>query len=124
MRNDLYNMFNELNNMFYDGGYKGFPIDVIEVENGYQVECEMPGIQKEDLKVTFENGELTIEATPKKEKDRKYLIHERSNQKLRRTINMGNEVDEEKITAKFENGILVINLFNKEVKAHKQIVIE
>ena len=60
MRNDLYTMFNELNNMFYDGGYKGFPIDVVEVENGYQVECEMPGIKKEDLKVTFENGELTI----------------------------------------------------------------
>ena len=62
--------------------------------------------------------------TTHKEKDRKYLIHERSNQKLKRTINMGNEVDDEKITAKFENGILVINLFNKEPKAHKQIVIE
>ena len=124
MRNDLYSFLNDFNNMFYDGGYKGFPIDVVEVENGYQVECEMPGVKKEDVKVTFENGELTIEASPKKEKDRKYLIHERSAQKLRRTINMGNDVDDEKITAKFENGILVINLFNKEVKAHKQIVIE
>ncbi len=124
MRNDLYNVFNELNNMFYDGGYKGFPIDVVEVENGYQIECEMPGISKEELKVTFEDGELSIEASPKIEKDRKYLIHERSMQKLKRVINIGTEVDDEKITAKFENGILIINLYNKEPKAHKQIVIE
>ena len=81
-------------------------------------------INRHPVKVTFENGELSIEASPKAKKDRKYLIHERSNQKLRRVINMGNDVDEEKTTAKFENGILIINLFNMEPKAHKQIVIE
>ena len=90
MRNDIYSLVNEFNNMFYDGGYKGFPLDVIEEDNGFKVIAEIPGVKKEDIQIEFEDGVLAISATmPKFDKNTKYLIHERRNQKLRRTINFG-----------------------------------
>ena len=127
MRNDLYSFVNELNNMFYDGGYKGFPIDVEKVQNGYMISCELPGIKKEDISITFDEGELFIEANPKHEKNNnKYVIHERNSLKLKRSINLGDDIDENKIQAKLEDGILYVNVFNKEKeeKKVKNIVIE
>lgn len=125
MRNDLYSLVNELNNMFYDGGYKSFPIDVVEVTNGFEVEAEMPGMTKDNIKITFEDGDLTIEATPNVVKDRKYVVHERNTMKLRRTISFG-DIDEDKISAKFENGVLIVNVTVKQpqTKPAKTIAIE
>lgn len=125
MRNDLYSFMNEFNNMFYDGGYKGFPLDVIEAENGYKVVAEIPGVKKEDIQIEFEDGVLTISATmPKRDQNTKYLIHERRNQKLRRTINFG-DINEDSIKASYENGLLMIDLnIKKEEKTKKMIEIQ
>ena len=125
MRNDLYSFMNEFNNMFYDGGYKGFPLDVIETENGFKVVAEIPGVKKEDIQIEFEDGILTISATmPKKDQNIKYLIHERRNQKLRRTINFG-DINEDSIKATYENGLLMIDLnVKKEEKTKKMIEIQ
>ena len=128
MRNDLYSFVNELNNMFYDGGYKGFPIDVEKGQNGYMISCELPGIKKEDISITFDEGELFIEASPKQNKNNnnKYVIHERNSLKLKRSINLGDDIDENKFQARLEDGILYVNVFNKEKeeKKVKNIVIE
>ena len=125
MRNDLYSLMNEFNNMFYDGGYKGFPIDVIETENGYRVVAEIPGVKKEDIKLEFEDGVLTLSAhMPKVDHNTKYLIHERSNQKLRRTINFG-DIKEDEIKASYENGLLLVDITTKkEEKTKKTIEIQ
>ncbi len=125
MRNDIYSLVNELNNMFYDGGYKSFPMDVVELPNGYEVYAEIPGVNKDEVKITFDDGNLTIEASPNVVKDKKYLIHERNNLKLKRTISFG-EIDEDKMTAKYENGILIVTILTKapEAKKAKSIAIE
>jgi len=125
MRNDLYSFVNEFNNMFYDGGYKGFPLDVIETENGYKVVAEIPGVKKEDIKLEFEDGVLTIFATmPKYDKNTKYLIHERTNQKLRRTINFG-DIKDESIKASYQDGLLFVDvILKKEEKVKKTIEIQ
>jgi HSP20 family protein len=125
MRNDLYSLVNEFNNMFYDGGYKGFPLDVIETENGYTVVAEIPGVKKEDIQIEFEDGVLAISASKgKKDNNVKYLIHERNNQKLRRTINFG-DINEDTIKASYENGLLMVNLtVKKEEKTKKTIEIQ
>lgn len=126
MRNDIYSLFNELNSMFYnDGGYKSFPIDVVEIENGYEVYAEIPNVKKENIQLTFNDGDLTIEAHPEVLKDKKYLVHERTAMKLKRTISFG-DMDEDKMTAKYENGILVVTLLSKapEAKQAKKICIE
>ena len=125
MRNDIYSLVNEFNNMFYDGGYKGFPLDVIEEDDGFKVIAEIPGVKKEDIQIEFEDGVLAISATmPKFDKNTKYLIHERRNQKLRRTINFG-DINEDSIKASYDNGLLVFDLLvKKEEKTKKTIEIQ
>ncbi len=120
------NFFDELNNFFYgQGGYKSFPVDLIEIENGFQVVAEMPGVLKEDVKISFESGELTIEADRKKDADAKYLINERDVLHLKRTISFG-EINEDSINAKMENGLLYVTIKTKvpEEKPKKTIIIE
>lgn len=126
MRNDFYGLLSELNNIFNDdGGYKSFPIDIVEVSNGYEVYAELPGVNKDDIKLTFDKGDLTIECHPEVLKDKKYLVRERNSMKLKRTISFG-EIDEDKLSAKYENGILIVSILTKapEVKKAKSIAIE
>lgn len=126
MRTSMYDILNDLNNVFYEGGYKGFPIDVIEIKNGYEVNCELAGVDKKDINIEFDEGTLTITANPvKANKDTKYLIHERNDMKLRRSIYFG-DINEDSLKAKYENGILNVIITTKapEVKEKKQIVIE
>ena len=118
--------FEDLNTLFYgQGGYKSFPVDMIEIENGFQVIAEMPGVLKEDVKMSFEDGALTIEADRKKDADAKYLINEREVLRLKRTINFG-EINEDSINAKMENGLLYVTIKTKapEEKPKKTIIIE
>lgn len=119
-------VFNELNNMFYgQGGYKSFPVDLIEIKNGFIAVAEMPGVQKEDIKMNFEDGVLTIEADRKKDENAKYLINERDVMHLKRSINFG-DIHEESIQAKLENGLLTITIMTKvpEEKPKRTITIE
>lgn len=120
------NVFDELNNIFYGkGGYKSFPLDLIEVDNGFVVIAELPGVEKENVSVSFEEGILTIEASRTKDKDAKYLINERDMMHLKRTVTFG-DINEDSITGKLENGLLTIMIKTKtpEEKPKKQIVVE
>lgn len=124
--NTIYDLFNELGNMFYEeSGVKSFPVDVLETENGYQVIADMPGVSKEDVKLSFEDGTLTIEAKRTPIKDVKYYIHERNNYNLKRSIAF-NEIDEDSIKARMENGLLYVDVTVKkpEEKKKKSIIIE
>lgn len=126
MRNDFYDLVNEMNNLFYnDGGYKSFPIDIIEAENSYEVIAELPGVNKEDIQITFDEGEMTITAKQLADKSKKYLIRERHPMTLKRTISFG-EIDEDQMTAKYENGLLHVIITTKapEKKEKKTIAIE
>lgn len=120
------NVFDELNDFFYgQGGYKSFPVDMVEIKNGFKVIAEMPGIQKEDIQMNFEKGILTIEADRKKDEKEKYLINERDTTHLKRSISFG-EIHEDSIQAKLENGLLTITILTKvpEEKPKRKIIIE
>ena len=127
MRNELYDIFNELNNAFYENDYRGFPVDVKEVEGGYEITAELAGVKKEDIKIDYLDSILTITANKhiNNHKDAKFLVKERHDQKLRRSLDFGN-IEEDQIKAKFENGLLVITLLTKKPEGHitKNIVIE
>jgi HSP20 family protein len=117
MRNELYDFINDFNNVYFDGGYRGFPVDVIEEKNGYKVIASMPGMKKENIQASFKDGILEIKArfdkeTLEKNKEKKYLIHERSYQKMQRSINFG-DINVEDFEAKYENGILQITITTK-----------
>lgn len=127
MRNELQSLMEELNNMFYScgGSTKSFPVDVVEEKNAYKVYAEIPGVKKEDIKVTFEEGTLNISANVEMPKDKKYIIRERSTAKYVRNIYFG-DILEDTISAKYDAGILEVTITTKapEEKPKKFIEIQ
>ena len=101
--------------------------NIIEKENSYNFEVELPGFGENEIDVRIEKDILTIKAekeTKEKstEKDR-HIISERV-EKYYRSFMLPEDVDEEKIEAKFDNGILAIDILKKEKKEPKKIDIK
>lgn len=86
-------------------------VDIYETETGYQLEADLPGFDKKDVSIEFEKGYLTISAAKQKAPHEgvKQVYNERRYGKLRRRFYFG-EIDEEHITAKLENGVMVVTL--------------
>ena len=117
------NLFKELDGLFNERSYQRFAADVIEIENGFMVIGELPGVNKEDISIEFEDGILFIEAEIKTNDDQKYLVRERRNRSLRRTFSLG-DIDEDSIKAKYENGLLSVSVnFKQEIKKDKKTII-
>ncbi len=106
--------------------------DVKEKENGYEVAIDLPGLKKEEVSAKLEDGYLTISAqkdvnNDEKDEDGKYIRRERYTGQCRRSFYVGEAVDEEEIKARFEDGILKLEIPKKDVKAiekKKYIAIE
>ncbi len=101
--------------------------DIKELADGYQIEMELPGFSKEEVKAQLKDGYLTITAEHnaenkeenneegQKKETVKYIRRERYYGKCQRSFFVGKNVTEEDINAKFENGILTMYV-PKEVK--------
>lgn len=105
------------------------PVNIHETENGYELELNAPGRNKEDFKVSVEKGLLTVSFEKKEEnkaEGRKALRHEFSFQSFSRSFNLDENVDADNIQAKYENGILSLVLPKKEQAkpAKKEISIQ
>ncbi|MGD9909924.1 MAG: Hsp20/alpha crystallin family protein [Candidatus Izemoplasmatales bacterium] len=103
--------------------------DIQEVENGYTLDIDVPGFGKEDIKISLENGYLTVEAKHTEEKEDKqahYLRRERFLGSAARSYYVGDDIAKEDIKATYEKGIL--NLFipkqGTNVKSKSYITIE
>ncbi len=87
-------------------------VDIKELDDHYEITAELPGVKKEDLNITLEEGILTIEAESrqesKEEKEGRVIRQERRYGKFTRSFNLGGNVHESDITAAFDNGILAI----------------
>ena len=99
-------------------------VDVAETDTAYQVKAELPGIRKEVLDVTVEDGVLTIKAEHNDNHEQiengKLIRQERSTGKFVRSLRLGADVDEETITAEYRDGVLHITLPKaKEVQPRK-----
>lgn len=117
MYNEINELFNEMNKAF-ECAYKEIKnpilVDVIKGESSYEVNASLPGVKKEDVKLTFVNNKLTITVENKKEDEAKetntkYLVNERISGYNPRTVYLKN-ADSSKISAKLENGVLTINV--------------
>jgi HSP20 family protein len=87
--------------------------DVSETEKSWCISTELPGMRKEDIKIAIQDGVLSIEAEMRseiEEKDSRYLRRERKIGKFMRRFTVGPQVDESKIDAHFENGILTLTM--------------
>lgn len=104
--------------------------DIKEDEKKYDIEIEMPGFKKEDIKISLNNSYLTVEANvekkEEKEEKKNYIYHERYYGSMSRSYYVGNAIKEEDINAKFENGILHLEIPKKlkEVEEKKYIQID
>lgn len=105
------------------------PVNIQETKEAYAIDFMVPGLAKEDFKINVENNKLTVSAEKKaeaKEENEKHIRREFSFRSFKRSFVLNEKVDAEKIQAKYENGILKIQLSKKEAKqdAVKAIVVE
>lgn len=121
------------NNSNYSSTNTTMPaVNIIENENEFSIEVAAPGMNKEDFKVSFENGRLTISSEKKNvhedKENQKATRREFSYQSFQRSFTVAtNTVDADKIMAHYENGILTITLPKREEvkpKPAKQIEIK
>ena len=105
--------------------------DVKETDEGYEVDVDLPGFKKDEIKLELNNGYLTISTEKslekKDEKKGKVLRQERYSGTMQRSFYVGDSMTEEDIKAKYENGVLSLTLPKKEAKKvpeKKTILIE
>jgi HSP20 family protein len=133
---DIFAVQDEMNRMFdsfwgdrtgEDEGMLMPPVDVTEKEDKFMVSVELPGLKKDDIKLSLRNNVLTISGSKKREsesKDDRFHRIERSFGTFCRTINLTSTVDASKIDADFKDGILTVNLPKVEEAKPKEISIK
>ena len=95
--------------------------DVREHEDHYEVDVDLPGFKKDEIRLELENGTLTVHAAKDVEKEKtdktgKIIRQERFSGAMQRSFYVGEALTEEDIGAKFENGVLSLNIPKKDVK--------
>ena len=116
---DIFNDFFD-NSWMERANYTAPAINVIENEKEYEVELAAPGLAKEDFQIHIDGeGNLQIAMEKKDEhkeghKHGRYLRREFSYEKFAQTLLLPDDVDQEKIEAKMENGVLNIHLPKRE----------
>ncbi|MBQ8973396.1 MAG: Hsp20/alpha crystallin family protein [Clostridia bacterium] len=95
------------------GAERPMKVDVKDEGDHYLLEADAPGMSKENVKISVDNGVLTIAAETKQETDKeekgKYIYRERRYGRTSRSFNLEG-IDESGIQARFENGVLALTL--------------
>lgn len=96
--------------------------DIKELDNGYELEIDLPGFKKDEIKAELNNGYLTVSAAKGLDEDKedkktgKYIRRERYAGACQRSYYVGEDITEEDIKASFEHGILTLFVPKKETK--------
>ncbi|GAA4407559.1 heat-shock protein 20 [Advenella faeciporci] len=102
--------------------------DISEKEDAYLVKAELPGVKKEDIKVKIEGDTLSISAEVKQESEQKegerVLHSERYYGSISRSFRLGSEIDQSASTAKYEDGILNLELKKLSSKPSSHLMVE
>ena len=116
--------FDLFDDFFEDDFFKGrdknlMKSDIKETADKYIIEMDLPGYSKDNIALTLNNGYLDIKAKVEKNNDskdgEKYIRQERFYGECSRKFYVGDDIKEEDISAKFENGILIIDVPKKEI---------
>ncbi len=103
-------------------------MDIRERENEYVVRTDLPGVKKDDIQITLENGVLTITAETRSEKEEKedgqVLLQERRYGKYVRSLRLGSQVDGNKLKAGYKDGVLELILPKAEAVKPKKITVD
>ena len=105
----------------------GLPLDVTENEDGFVVKASVPGINPEDVEITFEEDVLTIKGEVAEEsatEEENYHIRERRTGSFARSIRFPVDVNAEEVKATYENGVLTLDVPKVEEVKPKRIEIK
>lgn len=115
--------FDLFEDMFKDPIFKNenkvMKTDIKENDNNYIIDIEMPGYEKENIKIEVEDGYLNVHAYENVDKDNSegnYVRRERYFGECSRSFYVGDDIEVEDIKANFKNGILKLTVPKKEVK--------
>ena len=95
--------------------------DIRETDGSYELDVDLPGFKKDEIQASLENGYLTISAAKgldkdDKDKEGKYIRQERYAGAMSRSFYVGDDVTQDEIKAKYEDGILKLSIPKKEKK--------
>jgi HSP20 family protein len=138
MRNEMNRMFERFERdwprlpSLFGGGNGGAlvpELDVHESASAITVEADLPGVEEKDVTVTLRDGVLTIKGEKKQEREEKnesYHLTERSFGSFQRSLRLPDTIDENKVEANFDKGVLKITAAKKPeaVKAERTIAIK
>jgi HSP20 family protein len=103
-------------------------MNVVDTGAAYRIEAELPGVTREEIRLSVDKKRVTIEAESTVANDlaegEKALLTERSARKYSRVLTLGGEVDDAAAVAKFDNGVLTLTLPKKAVDLPKQIAVQ
>ncbi|UCG91836.1 MAG: Hsp20/alpha crystallin family protein [candidate division WOR-3 bacterium] len=102
-------------------------IDIEEDNDSYYVRAEVPGIKKEEIKISVRGNALSLSGERKQEsetKNKTFHRVERSYGRFKRTISLPSEIDAEKVKATYKDGILTVTLPKPESTKPKEIEVE
>jgi len=110
-----------------EGGIWSPATDLIDKKDKLVARIELPGVEKKDIKISLSENNLTVQGEIEKDKETKkedYYCCERVYGTYSRTISLPTEIDQDRIKAKFKDGILEITMPKKLEKKPKEITIE
>ena len=112
-----------------ESGSLDMRVDVSEKDGLYTVRADLPGVKKEDINVRIDGNIVQIDAEVKKEKDTKgdegkVLRSERYHGSVSRAFTLAQDLDEAKAVAKFDNGVLTLELPKKATSAAKRLTVQ
>lgn len=125
---DLFDVFDDFFRPMFFEETKDLKTDIKETETTYELDLELPGYKKEEIKVSLEDGYLTVSAEKqKKEEEGKKFLRREIRESTSRSYYVGREISREDIKAKYDNGILQLTLPKetpKKLPEHNFIDIE
>jgi len=101
------------------------PVDVVDAHDKYVVTAELPGYETDEIDLTLSDGTLRIEATQfgdTEDTDGEYLRRERTSTSASRRLELPEPVDDEAVSAGYENGVLTVHLPKVEETDHSRSI--
>lgn len=115
------NVFSELENTLLRDWFNGNDtqvafvpeVDVLEVKDGFLLRAELPGVKKDELKITLENGVLTLTGEKRvqaEDEQKAYRLRETRQGRFERRFRLGEGIDRNSIKADYRDGVLTVHL--------------
>lgn len=102
-------------------------LDVAETERGYTVTLDLPGVAKEDVRVSIEGRQVSVQASTRRSEEKKegerVVYRERSAASWARSFTLPQELDQAEAQARLENGVLSLHLPKRAARTAAQITV-